>query len=436
MSNTPEHIDVAAVMASENPRVGSVQTMYELEVEGRKCLLSEAPDKGSVFDIGAVFSIPGSGAQRQTLRHRIYTRLMDPAAWANLTEDDLGRCFADKARATALLDSVTLKRLAADGVRTHHLGLVDRATGDVLRGATGVFSDLVLMEGYPVIKPQRANVVGVPVYDYSAYFDASTKIMALEHIVRLGNPGGSSFQSRYERLARLPGDEGQEFLAAYGLTELKPWSKMPHPIVEWSTKFEGYDRYLSAQESLLVSGVDADRMNEVVELLLLCTVQVNKFIAESGLDLWDLKWELALRGDELVVVDTIDHDSVRITLSLTHPDAGDCVVHFNKQSVRDYFKIFHGDWHAALNEAKRKSNLPGSKAFKDVYWDGVESGEYPPPPELTAEFADLQGRKYACVTAGAEAPSDESRELAEEEIAYYAGQGRLDDFFRFNVVTN
>ena len=66
----------------------------KLENESGEFLLSEAPDKGSVFDIGTVFSVPGSGAQRQTLRHRIFTRLMDPVAWKELDERDLSPVYS------------------------------------------------------------------------------------------------------------------------------------------------------------------------------------------------------------------------------------------------------------------------------------------------------------------------------------------------------
>ena len=50
----------------------------------------------------------------------------------------------------------------------------------------------------------------------------------------------------------LGGDEREEFLSQLGLTgPLEKWTRFSVPIVEWSTKFEGYDRYLSNQEALL-----------------------------------------------------------------------------------------------------------------------------------------------------------------------------------------
>lgn len=162
--------------------------------------------------------------------------------------------------------------------------------------------------------------------------------------------------------------------------------------------------------------MDAETFNKVVELLLLSTVQVNAFLATTNLELWDLKWELAITDSEIVIVATIDHDSMRLTLSLHHELAGPCVVHFNKQSVRDYYKTFHVDWHAALEDAKRRSNLPGSGPFKDVYNEGIAAGTYPEPPGLDEEFADLQSRKCALVTAGPSADPALSRKLAAEEV--------------------
>ena len=40
------------------------------------------------------------------------------------------------------------------------------------------------MQGYRVVRPERATVAGKPVYDYSHYFESDTKLVALEHVVR------------------------------------------------------------------------------------------------------------------------------------------------------------------------------------------------------------------------------------------------------------
>jgi hypothetical protein len=230
-------------------------------------------------------------------------------------------------------------------------------------------------------------------------------------------------------------DDAEGFLNSFGVAPpLKSWSQLPNLAVEWSTKFEGYDRYISTQEALLIAGVDAETFNSVVDLLFLATVQVNSYIASTNLELWDLKWELAIKNDEIVIVDTMDHDSMRLTLRLDHELAGPCVVHFNKQAVRDYYKIFHADWHSALEDAKRRSNLPGSGPFKEVYRDGVEAGEYPESPGLDEEFAELQSRKYGLVTEGPAADPALSQKLAAEEIEYYSARGRLEDFQRFNSI--
>jgi phosphoribosylaminoimidazole-succinocarboxamide synthase len=311
-----------------------------------------------------------------------------------------------------------------------------------VQGDTEVSSDLVVMEKYPVIFPKREVVAGLPVYDYSEYREATVKLVALEHIVRRGNPGGSSLQSRYEKLARISQSEADAFLATFGTQgPLEPWSLLPNLAVEWSTKFEGYDRYLSTQEALLIAGVNAATLNRVVDLLMLATVQVNDFVSSTSLELWDLKWELAVQTDgssedrDIVIVDTIDHDSMRLALRLTHELIGPSIVHFNKQAVRDYYKIFHRDWWASLDEIKELSNLPGADSFKDILWNGIKEGRYPQPPGLEDDFADLQGRKYELVTAGPAADPSMGQALALEEISYYSKRGRLEEFRRFNALS-
>jgi hypothetical protein len=209
---------------------------------------------------------------------------------------------------------------------------------------------------------------------------------------------------------------------------------LPNLVVEWSTKFEGYDRYLSVQESLLIAGVDGQTFLRVVDLLQLATVQVNAFLSSTSLELWDLKWEFAITDDEIVIVDTIDHDSMRLALRITHDEIGPCIVHFNKQAVRDYYKIFHAGWYSSLDEIKRQSDRAGSPPFKELLWNGVKQGIYPHPPELDEEFADLQSRKYSVVTAGPIADPSLAPVLAKEEVDYYEKRGRLDVFKRFNSV--
>jgi phosphoribosylaminoimidazole-succinocarboxamide synthase len=409
---------------------GSVQEMWRVPVGGQDMLLARALDGGSVFDIGQFFTIPGSGEARNTLRHNVYVLLADPATWQDLTAEDVGERLAS---------SAALARLRRNGAVTHHVGLVDADTGEVAEGARGALtSALVLVRAFPVLKPPRGQLLGETVYDYTEYLRAPRKVMALEHIVRLGVPGGSSMYDRYRRLVQAGEDaKAAAFVEALGLSgELKPWTFLPEPSVEWTTKYEDYDRHLSHQESALISGGSVAALAELADLLVLYAAGVAKAFRQGGLRLWDLKWEVADEDGTAVLVDTMDHDSARIT-GVADLDGQSCHVHFNKQAVRDYFRILHGDWHAALSDAKQRSaNDPEGRTFMAIYEAGAATGEYPPFPAMDPEFAALQGDKYWYATDATAGKTDPGRcaDLAAREARFYAGKGHADDFLKRNAV--
>jgi len=427
-------VDVSVLDGDPDVR-GSVQEMYRLPDGDR--LLARSLDGGSVFDVGQFFRIPGSGAARNTLRHQVYVELGDPATWQALGAEELGAVFQRGEDVDRLLGSEALTELRVHGARTHHLGLVDPRTGRVAAGRDAAASDVVLIREFPVVKPSRERLVSEHVYDYVDYLRAPSKVMALEHIVRLGVPGGSSLLDRHRRLVAA-GDEAAAtaFVTALGLAgTLEPWTALPSPSVEWTTKYEDHDRPLSRQEAALLGGVHVATLAKLVDLLLLATTAVTTLFRRAGLRLWDLKWEVADDGGAPVLVDTMDHDSARITA----PGELEGVrfhVHFNKQAVRDYYRILHPDWHQALDDAKQRSvHDERGRGFIDIYRDGVAEGRYPATRELDPAFAGLQGEKYWYVTEASAGAADRSRsaDLAVREARFYDAAGAADAFLRRNA---
>ncbi|WP_329087767.1 phosphoribosylaminoimidazolesuccinocarboxamide synthase [Streptosporangium sp. NBC_01469] len=435
--NVVNSVDLAILNTAPTLQ-GSVQQMYSIKFEGEDAFLCRALDVGSIFDVGNFFSIPESGLVRNSLRHAVFTNLADPVGWRALTRDDLSRYFALPEMVERVYKSQTLDRLRQEGVKTHHLGAVHPETGEVLSGA-GVASDLVLIREYPVVRPVATQFLGSSIFDYHEYATARSKVLALEHVVRLGVAGGSWLLDQYRDL-KHKGDESAaaEFSSYYGLGEdVAAWTALPSLACDWATKFEHYDRHLDLQEVLHISGISVSELNDVVDLVKLCTVRVEQMFSRAGLHLWDLKWEIAVDGSEVVVVDTMDQDSMRITGVVQTGEAA-CHVHFNKQSVRDYYRILHPDWHAALGDAKEISNrqaTPGG--FITVYNDGVAAGNYPPIPELDPGFASLQGRKYRYVLDAVQGQAEPGlgTELAREEVEFYRARNALDSFIKRNAAT-
>ena len=424
-------VDLTGLRASGAAIRGSVQDLYRWSHDGHDYLVSVASDDGSAFDVGTYFTIPGSGRSRTELRHAVYRRLADPAAWRALTLSDIERCSTG-ATADRRWSAPLLQRLCQSGVTTHHVGLVDETTGRVT--SEPIASAVVLIDAYPVIKPAHFSRLGRSGWDYHRYHLAERKLVALEHIFRLGTPAGSSIELRYRRAAASGDpDQAKHVLEALGLEEpVVPWGRFAEMVYDCSTKYEDHDRYLDWQEVVHISGVDHHVLDDLIELLAYCTISVNRLFSDLGFILWDLKWEAAVDGDEIVVVDTVDHDSVRIT-SDEIIDGRHCYDHFNKQAVRDYYRILHPEWVAALDDAKsRAEEDPLAKTFLKIYEAGVATGDYPPIPALDPRFAGLQSAKYELVAAGASgrvpAGPEAVAELVAAEVAYYAERHRADEF--------
>ena len=219
---------------------------------------------------------------------------------------------------------------------------------------------------------------------------------------------------------------------------LEAWQYLEKPISDFTSKFEPEDRMVSKQEALAMSGLTGKKFVEVGKLAVLGAWVVRHLLDEIGLLLWDIKWEFAKDGDDLVFVDTIDTDSFRATMFI-EAEGQRYVNHYNKQGVRDYFNIFHGDWIAAIKEAKARGAAEGV-AFTELLKAGQERGEYPATPEVPAEFIDIQERKMVAIRdfmldrLGA---GDAKRALGAtglEEIGFYREAGKLDEFAKLNAV--
>jgi len=426
-------VDLGKLRAGEPFVRGSVQNLYRVEREGGHYLVAEATDSGSAFDVGTFFTVPGSGRSRTELRHAVFRRLATPASWRNLTMPDLVACYGSD-EAARQWDGSRLGRLRSEGAATHHLGIIDERTGEVI--GSSVPSAAVVVREYPVIKPEHFAHRGRPAWDYHRYQTATSKVMALEHIFRLGSPAGSSVVERYRSALARGGRAAADAVASsVGVTgPITPWGRFGAMVYDCSTKYEDHDRYLGWQEAVHVSGVDHHIFSSVIDLLGLCTVQVFTVFASLGLVLWDIKWEAAVDGDAIVVVDTVDHDSVRITCDRM-VDGRLCHFQFNKQAIRDYYRILHPAWVSALEHAKQRAEKDAdARTFRQIYDDGVGAGEYPPIPGLDPAFAALQAEKYDVVAAGASGRVELDQvarrigTVVDGEIGFYTERGCREAF--------
>jgi phosphoribosylaminoimidazole-succinocarboxamide synthase len=435
-----EKIDIG-ILSREPDIKGSVQDLYHLQIGSGEYMLCRTSESGSVFDVGTIFSVPQSDVLRTVVRHAIYSGLENPDTWKQLTDADLGACYKDPRIRAGFLPPELLDRFRAEGVRTHHVGMVDDRSGEVhSREFPAPPSNLVLIERFPVYRPGRQELGGKFAWDYRDYLLAGKKVVALENVFRLGVPGGSSLVSRYQAgLAEGGPSARAKVLASLGLSEEpKPWAGLPDMIFDTSTKYEPQDRYLSWQETVMLSGLSWGRFQRLVQTIAYCTVWVNKFFRDMGFQLWDIKWEVAVDADRIVVVDTVDPDSIRLTGRCQY-QGRPCFVHFNKQAIRDYYKIIHAQWYRTINEAKALAETDAAgRDFMEIYRKGVAESKYPAIPQADPDFSQIQSDKYQVMgdyllkretVAGVRRRADE---LMAREIDFYQRSGLLDQFLRLN----
>ena len=160
-----------------------------------------------------------------------------------------------------------------------------------------------------------------------------------------------------------------------------PGRLFPYPIVEFFTKLEPSDRFLTREEALAVGGLSQAELDDLVALTSLLALKLRETFAALGLELWDGKFEFAFlppeegskRGFQLV--DSIGPDELRLI--------GPGGVHFSKELLRRVYR--GGAWYQAMEKAKELARSRGEKDWKKIC---VEELKAVPEP-LTREVHEL-----------------------------------------------
>ncbi|MEZ0390246.1 MAG: phosphoribosylaminoimidazolesuccinocarboxamide synthase, partial [Verrucomicrobium sp.] len=192
------------------------------------------------------------------------------------------------------------------------------------------------------------------------------------------------------------------------------------------------------QEAALMSGMEAEAFVSTIKLSLLGAWAVRQLLDEIGLLLWDIKWEFAVDESEFFFVDTIDTDSFRATAFL-ETEGKKIVLHYNKQSMRDYYKIAEATWFAGVNDAKKEANKTGTP-FTKVLKEGQASGKWPHTPVVHPDFLALQAKKMDIIrqhVLGNTAPEVSKaalRDVGEAEVSFYRERGFFEEYCKANAI--
>ena len=434
MANNQETIQQVPLDSLSEPFYeGSVQRLYAINDEP-KYMVTETTAGGSVFDVGTIFSIEGSDVARAVFRHVLYTNLSKPETWIEVKDAVQNAEGLDPKIRGILLEGVIEKLCSVGGV-THHCGMVDAVTGSVSHeGLPENESAYNIVRRYKIEKPDQDSFLKHPFYDYSKFGSLDKNVVPLECIVRFGITSGSSVFRKYLKLSESEQRKFEQELGANG--PLVAWEYLNTPIVDFTSKYEPEDRAVTKQEAHNMSGLDGETFSEMGKLAVLGGWAVRVMVEKMGLKLWDLKWEFAKDGDDLVFVDTIDTDSFRATSVLE--DGGDkIVIHYNKQAMRDYYKIAHSDWLGSINEAKEEARITGVP-FVDLLRSRQDAGDAPQDPTVDQDFMAIQVDKMNLIKdciLGIRDGSEVSGALADcgkREVDFYTSNGQRDALKNLN----
>ncbi|MEM7601094.1 MAG: phosphoribosylaminoimidazolesuccinocarboxamide synthase [Verrucomicrobiota bacterium] len=415
---------------------GSVQRLFAVP-DDDSVMVTQTTSKGSVFDVGALFEISGNDVNRALFRHVLYSKMSDPTVWQKVRSaieaaPDLSKDYRRELLSGALEDA------CQRGAKTHHEGMLDAVSGEVSRGGVPANpSAYNVVRKYQILKPARSEFLGAHLFDYSQFPSEDGFVVPLEYIVRFGITSASSVYRKYQAMDEK---SRRDFEKELGVTRsLEAWQYLEKPIGDFTSKFEPEDRMVSKQEALVMSGLSGDQFVDSGKLAILGAWAVRQLIEEIGLLMWDIKWEFAKDGGDLVFVDTIDTDSFRATMFL---DIGGerFVNHYNKQAMRDYFTLLHADWIEGIKTAKALGQQEGV-AFTEILQAGQSEGRYAKTPEVDSEFLQLQEQKMTAIRdymLGA-AEAESVRQLlitaGTGEIDFYKAKGKLEGFRKINGIS-
>ena len=254
------------------------------------------------------------------------------------------------------------ERLEAEGIPTHYRGVVRDGGTEALANGNDPPEEMAIDLAQVPQLPREGRE-----YDYEAYHAEAGEnyLVPLEIVFRNAVPVGSSLRRRTD-----PADHGLAF---------DDWPdervELDEPIVEFSTKYEESDRYLSRAEADRIAGAaNVDDLRSVAR-------QVNRVVteraADAGLTHEDGKIECLYYRGEVRVADVVGtFDENRFSYRGQQ---------ISKEVIRQYHKRTQPEWVAAVEEAKAEAKR------RDVAdWRALcEREPEPLPNEVVEAAADL-----------------------------------------------
>jgi phosphoribosylaminoimidazole-succinocarboxamide synthase len=367
---------------------GSVKHVWEASDEPES-LWFEFSDDYSVFDWGKMpDKIDHKGRALTLIGAFFFEQLKSPEFWASLPASEHLKKFDAEFLRARFNNSVFSgsQGLTKNGLRTHFKSLSNEEGNALTLEQASKHAGRILMhvERAEIFRPELANVFHQPIFFYPPQSQTQgTRLIPLEVVFRFGMPAGSSLE---QRLATI-----KDYGKTLGFVkEPRPNEWFDFPVLEFFTKLEPKDRFLSVQEAALLSGLTASEFNKMTELALDVALALHEIFARAGIELWDGKVELLASKTsadtcEIVLADSVGPDELRLLFDGQQ---------LSKEMIRQFYR--GSEWEKTLKKAQQIAFERGTTAWKEICIRELEST----PPPLSAEFKESTCKLY-CVLANA-----------------------------------
>ncbi|WP_456370415.1 phosphoribosylaminoimidazolesuccinocarboxamide synthase [Geoglobus sp.] len=277
----------------------------------------------------------------------------------------------NKGKALCITAAYFFEVLERDGIITHYIGVVEDGEAkklDELNEPSNVMEVKLVHVHRPEVRDGK--------YDYSIFGKLTGNfLIPLEIIYRNSLPEGSSVFRRLER--------GEISLEDLGLEEMpEPGQRLKKAIVDFSTKLEDVDRYLSREEARRISGLSEEEFDELVRLTLRVDEIITREVGKAGIENEDGKIEVAFdENRRFMLVDALGTpDECRFSFD---------GIEMSKEVLRRYYRST--EWY------RRVENSKGDEGWRSAVGK---------PPKLPEELKraieemymsacnEITGRKY------------------------------------------
>jgi len=360
-------------MPEEFPLIyrGSVKDVYG--VEGKDPYIFSFSNRYSIFDWGEMPDALESKGESLAIMGFLFFEFLGKAdSWKHWQlSESYPKFWRD-----SLMSSSLWSQMRKEGMPHHCFSLMDANNQKV---SIPYRTNRLAVKSLGRAPVESETVDGKLVWKYDAYKSRpADSLVPLEVVFRFGAPEGSSF---LERVNQDPG-----YAKSLGLADApKAGDRFPFPVVEFFTKLEPTDRFLSFQEAREVAALSEEEQDDLIAFSQLVAARLKDIFSLLGLGLWDGKFEFAFtpgaggkRG--FMLVDSIGPDELRLI--------GPGGVHFSKEFLRRVYR--NTPWYGALGKAKKLAQDRGQKDWKNICREELKAV----PEKLSAEQLRLAEALY------------------------------------------